>query len=272
MIIKITVLLILFAAFIWALLFSAYYTSFLLLMSFFIITSPGKFPATNRTRFFLPLLLLSLLIAATYQKPVHEINKNLEILAEKNAQEMLTAKDRLGIYGLNLIMGIAAYPIYPEVAKETLYLAIKPQKNNLRHFKSNFAKNSEKIKTEINQLLIEVEKFKNWETHTKTARIFWSADDYNFNNPEARYALALNPAKLVLTMVNCEKHYKINVILEVKIEYPQSSCVTLISNPELKIEEGLFHTLQKEGWLFPYTAIWEFQIIRDKPQKSILSN
>ena len=91
-------------------------------------------------------------------------------------------------------------------------------------------------------------------------RLSWSVTDYSFSRKEARYALALNPADISLKSSKKNSYWIIDIIIKVKIKYPQKSYITLLSKPELKIEEGLFWILQQKRWLHPYTAEWRFSI------------
>jgi len=63
-----------------------------------------------------------------------------------------------------------------------------------------------------------------------------------------------------LIAVKQDSGWKIDVSLKVECKYPKNSKVRLISNPEFKIEEGLFWVLQETGWLNTYTAEWKFTI------------
>lgn len=84
-------------------------------------------------------------------------------------------------------------------------------------------------------------------------KIKWPISDYSFGNDESRYALALNPC--TLTIDNNNKY-----TLKVRIEYPESSEIILLEKPfKIIVEEGLFHYLQKNGWLHPYDAIWVYE-------------
>lgn len=149
--------------------------------------------------------------------------------------------EKINIYGLNLIMSVIAYPIYPEVAKESFYLCL-PSKENKRVFKSKFFLKSQKIKEILKDIKVN-------EKHKAT----WSTSEYKFGNSEARYALALNPCSVSIE----ENDSKLYCKAKVKVEYPMSCEVTLINWPvTIKVEEGLFGYLQKCGWLHPYDAIW----------------
>jgi hypothetical protein len=162
----------------------------------------------------------------------------------------LSFKDKLGIYGLNLILGIVGYPLYPEVSKETLLLSI-PCMDDKRVFSDDFFLSSEKIKNEIKKMT--------QLNHPYEKRILWNMSEYSLGKKEARYALALNPC--TLKVINSKDHSEISV--SVRVQYPEKTTAILLNKPFLlKVEEGLFGYLQKEGWLFPYEA--EYKILKRK--------
>ena len=44
-------------------------------------------------------------------------------------------------------------------------------------------------------------------------------------------------------------------------DYRDHSYTTPLSVfPEIRVQEGLFWVLEKEGWIHPYTAIWKTSI------------
>ncbi len=196
---------------------------------------------------------------------IYEVNNRIKILSDKPRQMSLssfTTRDKSGIFGINLVMGFFAYPIYPEVSKETICMIFPPPENGVRVFKSDFAVNSKKIRKVIKEFNRSLKKSEEKRVKLKK-RIYWNVSEYRLGKKEARYALALNPADMVFTAVKKESFWKIDVSLKVKCIYPQNSNVTLISTPKLQIEEGLFWVLQQSGWLFPYTAEWKFTINSD---------
>jgi hypothetical protein len=142
--------------------------------------------------------------------------------------------EKMNVYGLNIIISLGAYPFYPEVAKES-FLLIFPTKNNERTFESCFFMKSEKIKMAF---------------QNKKNFVTWSEADYLRFNHESRAALALNPCKLEKVKNGNSIVYK----AKVKVSYPYKSHTQVL--PGIFIDEGLFHYLQKVGWLHPYTAVW----------------
>jgi len=250
--------------FVWTLLFFAYYSAFLAflgLLVFLPIEIVKKRYWLIRGMIFIIGLVL---IITTYHYPIGEINNRIKILAkkprDKDSLSSFSARDKIGIYGLNLMMGFVALPMYPEVAKETLMMVFPSPDNGVRTFYSDFAINSQKIQSVIKDFKNNLIADKSGKELRAQKRLSWSVEDYSFGRKEARYALALNPADISLKSSKKSTCGVIDISIKVKIEYPQRSYVTLLSKPELKIEEGLFWILQQTRWLHPYVAEWRFSI------------
>lgn len=164
--------------------------------------------------------------------------KTADYLAKIESGQELGFKEKASIYGLNFFMSVFAYPIYPEVAKESFYLMFKTEEDT-RVFEDDFFIGSEKIQQALTN---------------KKSKVAWSGAEYILGNKESRYALALNPCKL--SIKEFEDYNEISV--EVPVAYPKKYRAVLLKVPiEIAIEEGLFHYLQKEKWLFPYKAVWK---------------
>lgn len=207
---------------------------------------------TKRKNLFRNFILLGyILFFLFFPLTLKEYNSKIELLQSTiDNRKDLSFKDKLGIYGLNIIIGIIGYPLYPEISQETLLLFV-PCKDGKRIFSDDFFLSSEKIKNEI-------EKMKQL-NHPYEKRISWNINDYSLGKEEARYALALNPC--ILKVFNSKDHSEISV--SVSVQYPEKTTAILLNKPfVLKVEEGLFGYLQKERWLFPYQA--EYKILKRK--------
>ena len=164
--------------------------------------------------------------------------KTAEYMAKIESGQALSFKEKASIYGLNFFMSVVAFPIYPEVAKESFYLMFKTE-DGTRVFEDDFFLGSQKIRDALNN---------------KTSRVAWSGSAYILGNSESRYALALNPCNLAIK--GFEDFSEISV--EVPVAYPKKYRAVLLKVPfEIAVEEGLFHYLQEEKWLHPYKAIWK---------------
>ena len=164
--------------------------------------------------------------------------KTDEYMNKIEAGQGLNFIEKTSIYGLNFFMSVFAFPIYPEVAKESFYLMFKTE-DGTRVFEDDFFMGSQKIRDAVTQ---------------KKSKVAWSGSDYILGKRETKYALALNPCSLKVK--EFEDFSEISV--EVPIRYPEKYRAVLQKVPfEIAVEEGLFHYLQEEKWLHPYKAIWK---------------
>ena len=168
-------------------------------------------------------------------------HKTIDYMHKIESGQGLFLKEKMSIYGLNLLMSAFAYPICPEVSKESFYLIFKSV-NGIRNFEDDFFMKSQRIK----------DGFKN-----NRKKVVWHGSQYQIGHPESRYALALNPCKLKITEFDTYREFSV----EVRVEYPKKSTAVLLNYPfKVVVEEGLFNYLQKENWLHPYKAIWKSTI------------
>ena len=249
--------------FAWAILFGAYYSAFLAFLGLLVLL-PVKI--TNQRYWIIRVSVFVIgfiVLIKTIHYPIVEVNNRINSLGQKPRNQSylssFSTRDKLGIYGLNVMMGLIGYPLYPEVSKETLMMAFPPPKNGIRVFNSDFAIYSDKVKAVIRDFKADL-KDRSGEEFQSVKRISWSTNEYSLGKKEARYALALNPSNVSLIASKKDSFWIIDVSIRVKIEYPKNCRVILLSKPKLRVEEGLFWVLQQTGWLFPYTAEWKFFI------------
>ena len=168
-------------------------------------------------------------------------NKNKKYHSIIKSGERLNVVQKVNVYGLTMLMGTVALPLFPESAIETLLMAI-PDKDKIRTIESDFFMKSEKLKQHI-------AKYKGGHVH-------WTLKDYEFGAKEARVALALNPLDYTIKetevntiykmMVPCHFHYGEDVLIET-------------SFMRIAIDEYVIRHLEDEGWLFPYTMVWIYK-------------
>jgi hypothetical protein len=155
-------------------------------------------------------------------------------------------REKCGIYGLNIVMSACAYPFYPEAAKES-FLLMFPAKDGVRRFESGFFLESRMVQNALRD--------KSRKGTIKRVLISWNKSEYAMDNPEARYALALNPCELRIEKGDGVIRYTATV----RVEYPEHGETILMRTPiEIRVEEGLFGYLQKRGWFHPYNAEWTY--------------
>jgi hypothetical protein len=197
---------------------------------------------------------------------ISEVDRQVEALSRKNRYDSsaFDLRDRLGIYGLNIVMGAVGYALYPEASKETLLMILGPGPLARRVFYSDFGLGSRKVRWRLIEFAASLQLDDSASSRGYgPVRIEWNKSDYRLSEPEARYALALNQTVLTANAERRGTRWLIDVRHEMEVKYPDSGMVTLITRPRLRMEEGLFSVLQNCGWLYPYTAEYRFHIFSD---------
>lgn len=153
----------------------------------------------------------------------------------------LNTREKMNVYALNIFMSLCAWPLYPEVARES-FLLMFPCEEGERRFKGAFFLDSKLVQKKIRRLKA-----------GDSVSVRWSGNDYVLGRREARYALALNPCRI--TLMSSAKPHRYEA--RVAVSYPPRAKVAVIGGPlPLYVEEGLFAYLQRCGWLHPYEAVW----------------
>ena len=154
--------------------------------------------------------------------------------------------NKVEIYTAYVLMNVLGAPLYPEIAKEGLYMLLPSSEGQEMTFESDFFLKSRFIQNKL-------------DNYSKPVRLAWLPNDYLLGNSESRIALALNTGTLSI------EDGKVKV--SVPCTWPQYSdyrdhswttpLVSIRDLPEIRIQEGLFWILEQEGWIYPYTVIWE---------------
>ena len=253
----------------WGLLFSAPTLAVVAFTAAWIL-----FPLFNRIRAIRVLKLgVSFVLApaalALAPLMIQEVDHKVEQLSRKPRNDMsaFTLPDRLGIYGLNIVMGMVGFPLYPEASKETLLMMLDPGPIARRVFYSDFGLGSYKMRAPLRDFAARLQQDDSTSSRDYgPVRVEWNKSDYRLTEPEARYALALNQTRLTARAERRGGRWLIDVRHNMEVEYPESTYVTLVGRPRLRIEEGLFWVLQNCGWLHPYTAEYRFLVYSDDPR------
>jgi len=200
---------------------------------------------------------------------VQEVDRQVEQLSRKlrSGVSAFTLPDRAGIYGLNVVLSAVGYALYPEAAKETLFMIFDPGPPARRVFYSDFGLGSHRMRAPLRNFAAGLgQGDSTCARGYGPVRIEWNVSEYRLTDPEARYALALNQTRLAATAERRGERWLIHVRHEMEVRYPETRYVTLVGRPRLRVEEGLFWMLQKWGWLHPYTAEYRFHIYSDDPR------
>jgi hypothetical protein len=200
---------------------------------------------------------------------IQEVDQKVEQLSRKPRSDMsaFTIQDRLGIYGLNVVMSVVGYAFYPEASRETFLMMFNPGPFARRVFHTDFSLGSRKIRQPLRDFAAGLHPDDTAVTRSiGPVEVEWTRFDYRLTEPEARYALALNQTRLSARAERRGERWLIDVKHEMEVKYPESIYVTLIGRPRLRVEEGLYWVLQNYGWLHPYTAEYRFLIYSDDPR------
>ena len=190
-------------------------------------------------RIFLTIVILLTLSFAGLQRLNHLQARPIEL-------SEFSWFNKVEIYTFYVLMNVLGAPLYPEIAKEGLLMLFPYNDGKEMTFESDFFIESQFIQDKI-------------DNYTRPVRLAWPASDYILGSSEARVALALNTGTLSI------EDGKLRV--SVPCKWPQHSdyrdhswttpLVVIPGLPEIRVQEGLFWVLEQEGWIYPYTAIWE---------------
>jgi len=225
----------------------------------------NRFKAIRVLKFAVSFVLIPATLALT-PFMIGEVDRQVEVLSRKNRHDLsaFDLRDRVGIYGLNTLMGVVGYPLYPEASKETLLMAFEPGPLARRVSYSDFGLGSRKVRLRLKEFADSLRLDDGASVRSYgPVRIEWNKAEYRLTEPESRYSLALNQTVLTAQAERCGERWLIDVRHEVEVKYRDSALVTLIARPRLRVDEGLFRVLQDCGWLHPYTAEWRFQVYSD---------
>jgi hypothetical protein len=201
-------------------------------------------------------LLLPLVI---WNLSLREFSAGLDTLVEATE---LNARQRAAVSGLNLYMGVLGYPLFPEVARETLWLTrghtdvsglTKSQirarckgavKTPVIRRRSDFILRDKVAKRAAKRA---------WKTRT-SQRLRWSGYE---DADSVRVALALWVPDARVTRKGDQ------LIASATIQYPASaplfvSVPTLFGRVKVGLDEGVFCKMQKQGYWNPYRVEWVF--------------
>jgi len=153
--------------------------------------------------------------------------------------------NKLEIYVLGLVMSVAAFPLYPEVAREHLML-YRPFNGKPKIIEDDFFLRSKVVREAVIKA----------RESGREIRLWWPTSAYTLSvDPqkywEARIALAFNGGWVSVSGDE--------VRARIPIAYPEKAFAPLISVPgvgTLGVQEGLFNILQQVGWYHTGEAIW----------------
>jgi hypothetical protein len=191
----------------------------------------------------------------------------LNLLMESLQGRELSWQDKTSIYSLGILMGAGGFAFgYPEVAREHLLLYLPGPR--LRIWKSDFPMGAAAIRRTLKPF---AQGLTTLSPGDSEATLSPKVVTFRYGRDPLRYALALNPAAVTATARRRPGSdvWTLQVRADVKVAYAERGRVVLplpFSPRSLPIAEGMFWRLQQAGWLFPYTARWEWELFSDDPR------
>lgn len=197
---------------------------------------------------------------------VVEWNKRIDNLGYKAKNQKLSTLNSAGIYNLNLIMATTGAALgYKEVALETFLLGI-PNKGKEVTVSSNFPMESKKIKAAVKQHIKSGRK-------STTKRISWKKSEYFADSSKVSLALDSYAKLKIKTLTNSKGKKYYDCTIRVFVAYPNKSTtdLKLFGNDKLRIrmEEGIFGGLQKNGLFETYHMNWNWQVDKESVDNDI---
>ena len=173
--------------------------------------------------------------------------ERLNYLSQKEIKlDNFSTFNKVEIYTAYILMNVLGYPLYPEISKEAMLMLNPNVRNKEIHFETDFFLESKVVKEAINN-------------YTKPTRLVWHPNNYVIGSPEARVSLTFNSG--TLSIKDNIVSVSVPCTWPMHSDYRDHSYTTPLSVfPEIRVQEGLFWVLEKEGWIHPYTAIWKTSI------------
>tara|TARA_B100000282_G_scaffold266163_1_gene217736 strand:+ start:347 stop:1147 length:801 start_codon:yes stop_codon:yes gene_type:complete len=195
-----------------------------------------------------------------------EWNTRIDNLAHKARNKRLSALNSAGIYNLNLIMATSGAALgYKEVAYETLLLGI-PNKGKEVTMSSNFPMESKKIKTAVKQHIKSGRK-------STTKRISWKKSEYFSDSSKVSLALDSYAKLKIKTLTNSKGKKYYDCTVRVFVAYPSKSITDLKvfgnDNLRIRMDEGIFGGLQKNGLFETYHMNWNWKVDEENAGNNI---
>ena len=182
-------------------------------------------------RTFLAVLLLLALSFAGLQRLNHLSARPVEL-------SEFSWFNKVEIYTVYVLMNVLGAPLYPEIAKEGSLMLLPSSEGQVMTFESDFFLESEFIQNKL-------------DNYSEPVRLAWPPNSYRLGGSETRIALALNTGTLHVEDGKAK--------VSVPCTWPKQSLVNvgLPGLLDIRVQEGLFWVLEQEGWIYPYTAVWE---------------
>ena len=153
--------------------------------------------------------------------------------------EDVSLYEKCSIYTMHMAVYMFGWPLSPEAAGEIFKMSFPWNREKAIFRENDFFMDSPAVQRALKGL----------EEGQRKKIVFRAETAYNTASPDHRVALAVNPGFLYI------KEGK--VYLESYAQYPYYSATPItLFGAKIIIHEGLFHYLEKIGWMHPYTMTW----------------
>ena len=153
--------------------------------------------------------------------------------------EDVSLYEKCSIYTMHMAVYMFGWPLSPEAAGEIFRMSFSKNREQNIYKKNDYFMDSPAVQKALKGL----------EEGQRKKIVFKAETAYNTASPDHRVALGVNPGFL----------YKKDgrVYLESYAHYPHYSATPItLFGAKIVIHEGLFHYLEKIGWMHPYTMTW----------------
>ena len=153
--------------------------------------------------------------------------------------EDVSLYEKCSIYTMHMAVYMFGWPLSPEAAGEIFKMSFPWNRETAIFRENDFFMDSPAVQRALKGL----------EEGQRKKIVFRAETAYNTASPDHRVALAVNPGFLY------KKEGK--VYLESYAHYPYYSATPItLFGAKIIIHEGLFHYLEKIGWMHPFTMTW----------------
>jgi hypothetical protein len=221
--------------------------------------------------------------------PLKEVDRRVAALNAKDACAYTDA-DRIGVWGLNLVMAACGAAPFPEAAVETALLALPRRDSTTIVFRSGFGLRSSVIRGRVVRFsaslgaapegsVVEMPRTEPLGLYPDTDSLGGWIEDPRRRWPrdlvelywDTRCALALNPVTVSAKATRRDGRWLIDIRYRVAVRYADRAAVPLVFDPStgtvcLTMQERIFWVLQnaKPPWLHPYRAEYRCSVYADQ--------
>jgi hypothetical protein len=194
--------------------------------------------------------------------PVQDRWDEIDARIRRGGSASLSWREKAAIASTNLVMaGTGLLLGWPEISRETFLMFFHGPAE--RTWNSDFAMGSAKVRAVVREWVESLPSGAPAGTQITLSAAVVSWPSYF---PEMRIAMALNPLHLTGAAVRRNGRWDLHCTGRVRCDYPAGGMATMIPfrGRAFAFPENLFHALQDQGWMHPYTARWQWRVASDE--------